>query len=57
MKILVNEAGDSVMGLCLFSVLDTSQAFRLFSPPTESMPLSVNVCAMTEWDFKRPVES
>lgn len=32
-EMVVNEAGDSIMGLCLFSVLYTSEAFRWFPLP------------------------
>lgn len=34
-EMLVNEAEISVMSLCLFSVLDASEAFKLFSLPRD----------------------
>lgn len=34
-EMLVDEAGISITGLCLFSVLDTSEAFRWFSLPRD----------------------
>lgn len=49
MKTLVNEAGDSVAGLYLFSVLDTSEAFMGFSLHTDREYASVCKCTCSDW--------
>lgn len=52
-EMLVNEAGDSVMSLCLFSVLIPQRLLDDFHClEMENMPLSVKLCALVGQNFK-----